>query len=888
MDCGPASLKSLFEGFGVSLSYGRLREACQTDVDGTSIDTVEDVAVQLGLGAQQIMIPVDHMLLPEARALPAIVVTSLPNGSNHFVVVWRRHGPFVQVMDPATGRRWPAHERLLDEVYSHVLPVPAAAWRRWSGSDEFTGPLQRRLNDLGIASSTREHLIDVALRDSSWHSIASLDAVTRMIQAITDAGGLRRGHQAARVLQSFFDRMLNEQADQPSIIPPVYWSVSLAARAEHGEEYLNLKGAVIVRIRNAPQKNLRLVKAEEEPESQSKPISPELIAALEEAPARPAREIFRFLKEDGVLTPVGLIAALALASGGLVFEALLFRGLLDIGRTLGLADQQLRAVAVLIVFVFGLLLLELPLTDCLQKLGRHLEARLRMAILEKLPRLSDRYFRSRLTSDMTERSHTLYAMRLLPALGGQMIRSVFGLVLTATAIAWLDPRSAPLAFLIASASVILPVLTQPLVTDRDLRVRTHAGALTRFYLDALLGLVPIRTHGAERAIRREHESLLVEWARSGLGLQRRVVAVEAVQSLISFALAALILFDYFARTGEAASALLIIYWSLSLPVLGQQVAQAAQQYPVYRNITQRLLEPLGAPEETDAREFTSGPSDGPARKGAKAVEITFDGVTVKATGHLILEGINLEIKAGSHVAIIGPSGAGKSSLVGILLGWHRPASGRVLIDGALLDGERLRELRRETAWVDPTVQIWNRSLLDNLRYGAHGPTDLPLSKMIELSELSGVLRKLPEGLQTQMGEAGGLVSAGEGQRMRLGRGMLRPGVRLVILDEPFRGLDRERRQDLLSNSRLLWRDATLLCITHDVSETQDFDRIIVLEQGQVAEDGTPAELVKRPDSRYGALLEAETALQKQLWRNPLWRRLRLEKGRLFNDKNREV
>src|SRR5256712_13517144 len=73
MDCGPASLKCLLEGFGISVSYGRLREACQTDVDGTSIDTLEEVAVQLGLAAEQILVPVDHVLLPEARTFPAIV-----------------------------------------------------------------------------------------------------------------------------------------------------------------------------------------------------------------------------------------------------------------------------------------------------------------------------------------------------------------------------------------------------------------------------------------------------------------------------------------------------------------------------------------------------------------------------------------------------------------------------------------------------------------------------------------------------------------------------------------------------------------------------------------------------------------------------------------------
>src|SRR5205807_10552177 len=79
MDCGPASLKCLLEGFGIPVSYSRLRDACQTGIDGTSIDTMEAVANQLGLEAEQIMLPADHLFLPEVEALPALVVVQLPN-----------------------------------------------------------------------------------------------------------------------------------------------------------------------------------------------------------------------------------------------------------------------------------------------------------------------------------------------------------------------------------------------------------------------------------------------------------------------------------------------------------------------------------------------------------------------------------------------------------------------------------------------------------------------------------------------------------------------------------------------------------------------------------------------------------------------------------------
>ncbi|MBI4772035.1 MAG: hypothetical protein HY784_16870 [Chloroflexi bacterium] len=157
MDCGPASLKSILEGFGIQASYARLREACQTTVDGTSIDTMEDLAVQLGLNAEQVMIPADHLLLEEAEALPALVVVRLPNGLTHFVVAWDQHARWVQVMDPGSGRRWAPRQRFLDDLYIHHFPVPTRAWREWAATSGFLAPLRRRLRDLGLTQATIAH-----------------------------------------------------------------------------------------------------------------------------------------------------------------------------------------------------------------------------------------------------------------------------------------------------------------------------------------------------------------------------------------------------------------------------------------------------------------------------------------------------------------------------------------------------------------------------------------------------------------------------------------------------------------------------------------------------------------------------------------------------------
>lgn len=174
-------------------------------------------------------------------------------------------------------------------------------------------------------------------------------------------------------------------------------------------------------------------------------------------------------------------------------------------------------------------------------------------------------------------------------------------------------------------------------------------------------------------------------------------------------------------------------------------------------------------------------------------------------------------------------------------------------------------------------------MLENLEFGSDEEHQLPMSVRVAEAGLRPLVEQLPEGLQTPLGEGGALVSGGEGQRVRLGRALGRPTARLVILDEPFRGLDRERRATFLTRARERWLQATLICITHDISETATFSRVIVIEQGHVVEDDDPALLAQRVDSRYRALLDAEAALRVRLWTDPSWQRLRLRAGKIVDD-----
>lgn len=854
MDCGPASLKAMLEGFGVPISYGRLREACQTGVDGTSIDTIEATAVTLGLDAEQILLPIDHLLLPESKSLPAIVVVRLSNYATHFVVVWRRHGPWLQIMDPAVGRRWTHLADFLRTVHLHKQTVPVEAWREWAASEQFTKALTARLDALAIRGAAAQHLIAEALKDPGWKKIGSLDAAVRMTASLVASGAVKRGSPAESLVRNI--------AAEPDSIPESYWSVFANPT---DPEMVAMRGAVLVRASKAV------------PTADASALPEELRAALSEPPSRPLTEIWKTIREDGVFAPLAIASAILISTAGVAFEALLYRGLLDLARDLSVVGQRYIAIAAIFCFLAMMMALEWPIEASILRLGRRLENRFRLRFLSKLPRLEDRYFQSRLVSDMAQRAHSVHLLRQLPALGAQLLRTAFTLAAILAGIAWLYPASFPLAALCAAVAIAFPLIAQPRLVERDLRQREHTGALTRFYLDALLGLGVIRAHGGQRAMRREQERLLTQWAEAGVRLQRAVVQTEAVQLGLATFLVAYFVWQRVASNGDVAGLLLLVYWALNIPSLGQDLATALWQYPSLRNTTLRLVEPLGSPEQP--RSIVHAP---PAARPS-GVSIAIEHVTVVAGGHTILNDVSLHLAAGEHIGIVGLSGAGKSSLAGLLLGWHKPAQGSISIDNEPLDSERTDRLRLETAWMDPQVQLWNRPLIQNLLYGNEGRQE-DFEPVLDAAGLRDVLEHLPGGFETVLGEGGGLVSGGQGQRIRAGRAMLRSGVRLAVLDEPGRGLDRAKRHRLLEAARCRWKSATLLAITHDVAETKSFDRVLVIEDGKILEDGPPCALYANPESRYRALCDAESQVRDEMWQGPRWRRLEMDSGSLIETK----
>lgn len=903
MDCGPACLHAVLEAFGLPSSYDRLRDECHTHLDGTSIDAIEQMACELGLEAEQIMIPVDHALLPEARTEPSIAIVRLASGLTHFIVLWKRFAGTIEIMDPAEGRQFVPATELTRRLHIHEQAVSAEGWREFAGSPDFLGPLRRRASQAKLPRNAIEPVIERALSDTSWRSLAVMDAAVRMLSGVNRAGAGCSKRAMGMLFEGLLARVRSDPAKLLETIPTVYWSVLPLDR--EGSELL-FRGAVLVRIAGAREPVRHLVNSPVPGPSEqgaSEQVTPETSHAIPmRAPAsRPRRQanagaglrrLFEYLRADGRLAPGVVATALFIGSVTVVAEAAFYRTFLELAGTLTLSAQRLAALGLFLGLLGASIALEWWSADGLLRAGRKLEIRLRAHILERIPRMPDSYFGSRLVSDLAERAHAIHEIRGTPMLGGRFIRSSAELIVTLAGIAWLDPNAAGLALACAASSIALPFLFRPVLTERDLRFRTHSGGLCRFYFDALRGLTAIHAHSADRAVRIEHEGLLVSWANAGLSLQRMAVALDSAGLMLNSFLVAWLVIRHVTSSGPA-EALLLVYWALNIPALGSRIAQLGWQYPRLNNLASRVLEPLvaeplarsddetGANDRATAAPVASNSSGVPVLTGRRpGVAIEFRGVTVRAMGQTILEVSQLSIAPGSHVCIVGQSGAGKSTLAGTLLGWYLPITGQIGVDGLPLTAASMESLRLETAWVDPSVQIWNQSLFENLRYGAPSGGDPHLlGEAIERTGLLSLVERLPDGLQSPLGESGARVSGGEAQRIRLARAAMRPSARLVILDEAFTAIDREKRRELLLEGKKIWRNATLLSITHDLSDTLLFDRVLVVDRGRIVEDGTPAALLAT-ESHLRRMVEAGDAVSREVWPEQEWRRLRLEHGQL--------
>jgi len=206
-----------------------------------------------------------------------------------------------------------------------------------------------------------------------------------------------------------------------------------------------------------------------------------------------------------------------------------------------------------------------------------------------------------------------------------------------------------------------------------------------------------------------------------------------------------------------------------------------------------------------------------------------------------LQGLNLQVQAGEHVAIVGPSGAGKSTLANLLLGFVRPDSGEVRVGATRLEAANLVAWRRQIGWIPQRAHLFHGSVVDNIRLGAPNAS---INQVLEACEAANALQfidALPQGLETLVGEGGQGLSGGQIQRIAIARALVR-NTPWLLLDEPSAHLDAESERLVTEALARLSRSRTVISIAHRLQTVRNADRIIVVQQGTVVQEGSYKEL----------------------------------------------
>jgi len=390
------------------------------------------------------------------------------------------------------------------------------------------------------------------------------------------------------------------------------------------------------------------------------------------------------------------------------------------------------------------------------------------------------------------------------------------------------------------------------MNDLDTGAVAHA-------VDSLLNFETVKYFGAEAREARRYETAVDAYARAATKSENSLAWLNVGQALITNAMLgggmALVAWQWSRGTSSAGD---VVFVSTLLAQLFRPLDLLGM---VYRTIRQGALD-MGemfalidtAPEVTDA------PGAGPLAVTGGTVR--FEGVRFGyEPGRPILNGLDLEVPAGATVAVVGASGAGKSTLARLLYRFYDVDEGRITIDGQDVRTVTQASLRAGIGIVPQDTVLFNDTIGYNIAYGRAdekgGAGEAEVAAAARGASIAAFIERQPDGYATRVGERGLKLSGGEKQRVAIARTLLKdPPV--LILDEATSALDSRTEADILDTLEQVERGRTTLVIAHRLSTVVGADRIVVLDEGRVAEQGTHAELI-RLGGRYAAMWARQAA-----------------------------
>jgi ATP-binding cassette subfamily C protein CydCD len=466
-------------------------------------------------------------------------------------------------------------------------------------------------------------------------------------------------------------------------------------------------------------------------------------------------------------------------------------------------------------------------------------------IFRKLDALAPAYFTRRRTGDLVgvathdvELIEYFFAHTITPAFVAVLVP--LGVLVTLAVFGW--PIALALLPFLAWAA-LTPVLARSRIDRLGSRAREVSGDLTAHAVDSVQGLAEIVAFRHVRARGEEFGAKAREYLRVRMPFLHDLALQTSFQEVATGlgGLAVMGAGAALVSAGRLDSAIvpLLTLLALSAFVPVWEIAQVGRQLADTLGSARRVhavhVEPVPV---TDGPGVRAGTASGPALE-MSLVSFTYPGRRRRA-----LTEVTFAVPRGSTVALVGPSGAGKTTVASLFLRFWDPDSGTVRLDGHDLREYGLDELRRRIALVAQDTYLFNDTLRNNVLLARPDATETEVMAAVEQAALTEFVEGLPDGLETVVGERGAQLSGGQRQRVAIARAFLKDAP-ILILDEATSHLDAVSEQAVRGALDLLARSRTTLVIAHRLSTVRNAHRIIVLEDGRVAETGTHRELLDK-------------------------------------------